>query len=80
MRFTTVQEAGSLIRKQRKANGITQQQLADQLGVSRLWVNKIESGRHPRAEANLLLSALQAVGYTLDAQPPIANQGPERKA
>lgn len=45
---------------------MTQQQLADAIGVSRLWVSRVESGRHPRAESDLILSALQAVGYVID--------------
>jgi transcriptional regulator with XRE-family HTH domain len=38
------EDLASLIRDRREAMGLSQQALADRLGVSRKWVNEIERG------------------------------------
>jgi len=74
MRISTARDVGHALRDQRRARGMTQADLADAIGVSRLWVSKVESGRHPRAASDLVLSALQAVGYLVTVQVP--DEGP----
>lgn len=60
-------ELGAVIRDQRKARGLGQQQLARLVGVSRQWIIEVEKGK-PRAEIGLLLRTLDALGVELAAQ------------
>jgi len=62
----TPADIGALIRDKRKALGLDQSDLADRVGVSRLWVNQIERGK-PGASIGLVLRALAAVGVELSA-------------
>ena len=55
----TTSELGQLIRSMRESRGLTQQDVANGLGVSRKWVNEVESGK-PRAE---LYRVLDVIGY-----------------
>jgi HTH-type transcriptional regulator/antitoxin HipB len=73
-------DVGALIRDRRRARGLSQQALADAIGVSRLWVGQVERGR-PRAELGLVLKALGALGVrlTADSQPD-AVTGPDLDA
>lgn len=59
-------DIGAIIRDRRKALGLDQSALADQIGVGRLWVNQIEKGK-PGASVGLVLRALAAVGVELNA-------------
>ncbi len=70
-------DVGALIRDRRRARGLSQQALADAIGVSRLWVGQVERGR-PRAELGLVLKALRALGIRLMAdEEPAAVGGPD---
>ena len=60
-------EIGLLVRDRRRGIGLTQAQLAEQVGASREWIRLLESGR-PRLDLGLTLRALGAVGIVLDAQ------------
>lgn len=60
---------GALLRDRRKALGLDQGDLADRIGVSRLWVNQVERGK-PGASVGLVLRALAAVGVELTSGPP----------
>lgn len=68
---------GALIRDRRRARGLSQQALADAVGVSRLWIGQVERGR-PRAELGLVLKALRALGIrlTADVEPDVV-PGPD---
>ena len=57
-------DIGALIKDRRRALGLDQADLAQQIGVSRLWVNQIERGK-PGAGIGLILRALAAVGVEL---------------
>lgn len=59
-------DIGALIRDRRKALGIDQSALAEQIGVGRIWVNQVEKGK-PGAKIGLVLRALAAVGVELSA-------------
>ncbi len=59
-------DIGALIRDRRKALGIDQSALAEQIGVGRIWVNQVEKGK-PGAKLGLVLRALAAVGVELSA-------------
>ena len=65
----TPADIGALIRDRRRALGLDQADLADQIGVSRLWVNQVERGK-PGASLGLVLRALAAVGVELTDQAP----------
>ena len=62
----TPADIGALLRDRRKALGLDQADLADRIGVSRLWVNQVERGK-PGASLGLVLRALAAVGVNLTA-------------
>lgn len=64
MQVRTVQELGAAVRQARSERGMTQAELAAQLGVARDWVVRLEQG-HPRLEAQLVLDALDAAGVAL---------------
>ncbi len=60
----TPAEIGALIKDRRRALGRDQADLADQIGVSRLWVNQVERGK-PGAGLGRILRALAAVGVEI---------------
>jgi len=63
----TTREIGLLVRERRLQIGLTQAQLAEQVGASREWVRLLESGR-PRLDLGLTLRALGALGIVLNAE------------
>ena len=67
MLIRTTKELGLLLRDRRRATGLSQQDFADRLGVSRSWLIEVEQGK-PRAAIGLVLRALAAVDVTLDAR------------
>lgn len=54
-------QLGSAIRLKREQKGLSQAELASQLGVERKWVLRLEAG-NPAAEIGLVLKGLEAVG------------------
>jgi HTH-type transcriptional regulator / antitoxin HipB len=80
MRIKTSRDLGLLIRDQRRAMGIRQEDLAKKIGVSRSWLIGVEQGK-PRAEIGLVLRAATALGLTMDVKgvardterPPASN-------
>lgn len=71
----TPADIGALLRDRRKALGLDQAELADRIGVSRLWVNQVERGK-PGASLGLVLRALAAVGVNLTAASGVAPDHP----
>lgn len=64
MRDTELRNAeqlGMAIRLKRKEKGLSQNALAELLGVERKWVLRLEAG-NPKAEFALVLKALEFVG------------------
>ncbi len=68
-------ELGAFIMSVRRARGLSQDELAEQLGVSRVWIGQVERGKaSPRLD--LILRALNELEITLsvstgdDAQLP----------
>jgi HTH-type transcriptional regulator / antitoxin HipB len=59
-------DVGRLLKERRIKNGLSQQELAESIGVSRQWVVKVERG-HARAEIGSVLRAFRAVGIWLDS-------------
>ncbi len=60
----TPADIGALIKDRRRALGLDQAELADKVGVSRLWVNQVERGK-PGASLGLILRALATAGVEL---------------
>ncbi|MEO5663740.1 MAG: helix-turn-helix domain-containing protein [Nocardioides sp.] len=69
MQAKTMRDLGALARSSRRAQGLTQAELAVRLGVGREWVVRLERG-HPRLEAQKVLDALIVLGLTLDVSHP----------
>lgn len=67
MNVRTPQDLGLLIRGRRRESGLSQQELARRLGVSRQWVVAVEKGRRG-AEIGLVLGALNLLGVPLRAE------------
>lgn len=61
MYVRTPSDLGSAIREQRRRQKLSQQKLADDVGVSRQWLVEVERGK-PRAELALVLKTLAALG------------------
>jgi len=65
MQVKTVKDLGNLVHDRRKALGLTQAELAARVGVSRLWVNQVESG-HGGAAVAKVLQLLSALDMTVN--------------
>ena len=63
----TVGQFGQEIRRLRRANGITQAELAEAAGVSRRWLSRLERG-HPGAEAGKIMMVVRALGLAVQLQ------------
>ena len=61
-------DLGLAVRARRRELELSQQQLADRLGVSRQWVATLEGG-HPRAELGLTLRLLRSLDLRLCVEP-----------
>ncbi len=68
MRVHTVRDLGALVRTARRAQGLTQAELANRLRVSRDWVIRLEKGS-PRLEAQKVLDAIAVLGLSLEVAP-----------
>ena len=55
---------GALVRSERKKRDWTQQELADRVGVSAVWMSQIERGK-PTAHFGLILKTLRALEIPL---------------
>lgn len=60
----TPADIGALIKDRRRALALDQAELAERIGVSRLWINQVERGK-PGAGLGLILRALAAVGVEI---------------
>lgn len=67
MRVTTVRDIGALVRTARRAQGMTQADLARRLGVGREWIVRLEGG-HPRLETQKVLDTLVVLGLGFDVE------------
>ena len=66
MQFKTPRDLGHIIAERRRALRLSQAQLAERVGVSRVWVSQIERGKS-RADLSLVLRTLSALGLALNA-------------
>jgi len=65
MQIKTSKDIGALVGDQRSQLGLTQEQLAKRVGVSRPWIVQLEKGK-PTAQMSLVLRTLKELGLTLD--------------
>lgn len=68
MQLATMSQVSTAVRNARQERGLTQAQLAAQLGVARDWVIRLEQG-NPRLEVQRVLDALTLLGLTPTAGP-----------
>ena len=68
MQIRRPSELGAIINTARRARGLTQGDLADRLGVSRVWLGQIERGK-PSARIDLVFRVLNELQITLAAYP-----------
>ena len=67
MRVTTMQELGSLIRGERRRQGLTQAELAGLTGVGVTFVSQLENGKET-AEMGRVIRVLTMLGIDLYAE------------
>lgn len=60
-------ELGHLVREHRSKRGITQAQLAAEVGASRKWIIDLEAGKRT-TDLSLVLRTLNVLGVELDAR------------
>lgn len=60
MRVSTAKELGAYVRGERRAQSLTQVELASRAGVSRDWLIRLEAGER-RLEVGLVLDVLNAL-------------------
>jgi transcriptional regulator with XRE-family HTH domain len=66
---TSPQALGRLLQQARLARGISQQQLADELGISQGYVSELESGKSSLALTRIF-DIMRMTGMTLHAEIP----------
>jgi len=70
MKVSTTYELGLLLAERRRQLGMTQQEFADQVGVPRLWVAQVETGKTNPTLSRLLEVVRRAgLSLSLDASP-----------
>lgn len=68
MQITTAQELGTLIRQNRKGQGLTQADLAGSCGVGVRFIVDLENGK-PTCELEKALKVARMLGIRLAAEP-----------
>jgi len=66
-------DVGAILRQARVSKGLTQQQVAQMLGVTRQWVASVEAGA-PTARLGLVVDALRCVDVLLETRPDDSQQ------
>lgn len=61
-------ELGQFVRQARKAQGVSQQQMADDLGIARATLSGFESGRVADIGLRKVLNMLDYLNYALNPQ------------
>jgi HTH-type transcriptional regulator / antitoxin HipB len=65
MQIRNAKEVGALVRDRRLKLQLSQAELAQHVGVSRLWIVLLEKGK-PKAQLSLVLRTLNALGLFLE--------------
>lgn len=61
------QQVGAAVRRSRVGAHLTQDDLADQVGVTREWIGRLERGNSPRLETAKVFRAMFVLGFELHA-------------
>lgn len=77
MRVTSVRDLQTLVRARRKRAGLTQDELAERVGVSRKWVYSFETGTPKGVELSLVLRLLAALDLAVDVSE--SDEAPARR-
>jgi len=64
-----MEEIGKVIKQQRKAQGLSQSELASKVGMSRATISGIENNTISEVGVRKLEAILQVLGHTLVAMP-----------
>ncbi|MDF1489515.1 helix-turn-helix transcriptional regulator [Tessaracoccus caeni] len=67
MEIGRAEDIGAVLRRARVSKGMSQQQLATTLGVTRQWVASVEAGA-PTARLGLVIDALRCVDVLLETR------------
>lgn len=62
---TRIDQLAASVKQARTERGITQEELAERLGVSRPWISQFERGQTPNAGIDRILAILSTLGLTL---------------
>jgi len=73
MIIRSAKEVGALVRDRRTRLKLSQETLAQKVGVSRAWIIDLEQGKSS-LQFDLALRALTALGVILDAEVNAANE------
>lgn len=73
MRINNARDLGTYVRDQRRAGGLSQNDLAARAAVSRRWLAALEAGK-ASAEVGLVLRVVTALGQYLDIRPDPATE------
>ena len=65
----SITDLSALVRDRRKQLGWSQSELAEQIGVQRLWVSQFETGKST-AHIGLVMRTLRALDLELQIAPP----------
>jgi HTH-type transcriptional regulator/antitoxin HipB len=65
MKVNTPRDIGALIKEHRNALKLNQQELAERIGVTRVWLQRLEQGK-PTAQVGLVLRTLKTLGLTIN--------------
>jgi len=68
MIITNARDIGVALKRARTAKGLSQQQVATMIGVTRQWVASVEAGA-PTARLGLVIDALKCVDLMLATCP-----------
>ena len=75
MRLNDVHALARFVRARRKAQNLTQAQLADKAGVGRDWIVRLEQA-NPRLEVSKVLDVLDALGAVPEVDPDRPRKSP----
>lgn len=67
MEIARAEDIGAVLRRARVDKGMSQQQLAAMLGVTRQWVASVEAGA-PTARLGMVIDALRCVDVLLETR------------
>ena len=74
MIVTSESDIGEVVRRRRLALGLSQTQLAEQVGTTRQWLSRLEQGRGD-VTVSRLLTLLDVLGLNAEISRPVTSAG-----